>query len=119
MSDTQIEFLPTQAWSLHLKERYNAGACDTLSDISPCNWPGAGGRAAAGEHRSWRDYQLSWPRAAAGPTPQGSKVPLHICFALFCHASAVCQSAVGPTSLFFFMQGGSSASLVPSWLELE
>ena len=60
-----------QAWSLHLAERYNMGRCEMISDLSPCRWPPGGRSRGAGQPRTWLDFQLAWPRNAAGLAPSG------------------------------------------------
>lgn len=60
-----------QAWSLHMKERFNEATCGRVSDISPCRPAyGSSGSAAAtvdseGRPSDWMAYQLKWPEAAA------------------------------------------------------
>lgn len=63
-----------QAWSLHVRERYDAGRCAEISDISPCTpLPAALQGGATGSGKSWLHSQLRWPAAAAGPRLTGGE----------------------------------------------
>lgn len=64
-----------KAWSLNMRERYNEGRCEFVSDLSPCRRPEQRQQQpGGGKQDSWKDFQLRWPAAAAGPPPRGRAV---------------------------------------------